>query len=146
MNTRVTSLKCTKIFGIFPCGSLINLRKEEQLKILKFLLGIERTIGKCKCMLGDFKSSTSEDQERYMKMAMKLDSSDPEILERNKNRANVTDTNRFYLKRSNTSLSAFCILQKLWDAIESKTKLFGRSRYRLWIYHIFQTINEKWFL
>ena len=36
-------------------------------------------------MLGNENSATSEDQERYLEMAMRLDSNDSEILERNKN-------------------------------------------------------------
>ena len=59
--------------------------KKEKLLVLKFLLGIEETIGKAELMLGNENSATSEDQERYLEMAMRLDSNDSEILERNKN-------------------------------------------------------------
>ena len=59
--------------------------KKEKLLVLKFLLGIEETIGKSELMLGNENSATSEDQERYLEMAMRLDSNDSEILERNKN-------------------------------------------------------------
>ena len=53
--------------------------KIEQLKILNQLLNLEETMNKCKVRSGE-----CSDQERYLKMALKIDPNDPRALERNK--------------------------------------------------------------
>ena len=65
----------------------MNLCKNEQLYVLKQLLLIERTLDRCKSIIAEetFRILSSDDQERYLKMAMKLDPSDPEILYRKRN-------------------------------------------------------------
>ena len=70
----------------------MNLCKNEQLYVLKMLLRIERTLDRCKSIIADetFRILPSDDQERYLKMAMKLDSNDSQNLYRKRNLINVT--------------------------------------------------------
>ena len=53
--------------------------KIEQLKILKQLLNLAETMNRC-----TVPSSDCSDQERYLKMALKIDPNDPRTLDRNK--------------------------------------------------------------
>ena len=53
------------------------------MSIVKLLLDIGETLNDCETVNGN--SSFADDQERYLKMAMKIDSEDPYILERNEN-------------------------------------------------------------
>jgi len=73
----------------------MNFCKKEQLNVLKYLLRIERTLDRCKSIIAEetCRIIPSDDQERYLKMAMKLDPSDPENLHRKtviKSVANIT--------------------------------------------------------
>ena len=64
----------------------MDLWKKEKLHVLRNLLYIEELLVKCKIMLQtetDLNSSC-DDQERYLKMAMRIDSNDPAILHRKK--------------------------------------------------------------
>ena len=54
------------------------------MSIVKLLLGIGETLIDCETVFGN--SSYSDDQERYLKMAMKIDGKDPDVLERNENK------------------------------------------------------------
>ena len=65
----------------------MSLCKNEQLYVLKMLLRIERTLDRCKSIIADetFRILPSDDQERYLKMAMKLDSNDSQNLYRKRN-------------------------------------------------------------
>ena len=59
----------------------MNLCKNEKLDILTWLLLIEDSLFKSKLLLRDeFYSVSTDDQERYLKMAMRLDPNDPAIL------------------------------------------------------------------
>ena len=75
----------------------MNLYKTEQLNILKLLLRIETTVEHCHQLLGLPNGENNvpyDDKERYLKMAMRLDSNDPDISYRKKNIksiANVAD-------------------------------------------------------
>ena len=64
----------------------MNLCKYEQLHVLKQLLRIERTLDRCKSIIAEetFRILPSDDQERYLKMAMKLDPNDSYNLYRKK--------------------------------------------------------------
>ena len=69
----------------------MNLCKNEKLLILRQLLHIEKSLFmnafyKCKFVrrLDELTSASIDDQERYLKMAMRLDSNDPAILHRKK--------------------------------------------------------------
>ena len=63
----------------------MNLCKNEKLDILTWLLLIEDSLFKSKLLLRDeFYSVSTDDQERYLKMAMRLDPNDPTILQRKK--------------------------------------------------------------
>ena len=71
--------------------TLMNLCKNEKLLILRQLLHIEKSLFmnafyKCKFVrrLDELTSASIDDQERYLKMAMRLDSNDPAILHRKK--------------------------------------------------------------
>ena len=59
----------------------MNLCKEEELTILRLLLGIETLRNNCERMI-DAKSLIVSDFEQYLKMAMKIDPNDPDVLER----------------------------------------------------------------
>ena len=67
----------------------MNLYKTEQFNILKKLLRIETTIEHCHQLIDlpneDIKVTYSDDKERYLEMAMRFDSSDPDIRLRKKN-------------------------------------------------------------
>lgn len=72
----------------------MNLYKTEQLNILKQLLRIETTIEHCHQLLGlpnGENNVTYDDKERYLKMAMRLDSNDPDISYRKKNIKTITN-------------------------------------------------------
>ena len=61
--------------------------KIEQLHILRELLVIEESLFQSKLLLHDmneFYSVSTDDHERYLKMAMRLDANDPDILYRKK--------------------------------------------------------------
>ena len=63
----------------------MDLCKNEKLDMLKQLLHIEERLFDSKLVLHDKLNSVStDDQERYLKMAMRLDSNDPTILYRKK--------------------------------------------------------------
>ena len=61
----------------------MNLCKKEQLHILKQLLGIEFVLNYCKRTIEDINKSIamSDDGERYLKMAMKINPNDPAVLD-----------------------------------------------------------------
>ena len=60
----------------------MNLCKEEQLSILKLLLLIETLRHDCEIMIDNNNLSWSDDREQYLKMAMKIDPNDPDVLKR----------------------------------------------------------------
>ena len=63
----------------------MDLCKNEKLLILRQLLRIENWLFQFTFLLRDeFYSVSPDDRERYLKMAMRLDSNDPDILERKK--------------------------------------------------------------
>ena len=69
--------------------TLMNSCKNEKLLILGQLLRIEQWLFQFTFLLRDditdeFYSVSTDDRERYLKMAMRLDSNDPDILERKK--------------------------------------------------------------
>ena len=67
--------------------TLMDLCKNEKLDILRKLLVIEEAFFQSKLLLRDAVSTDdqrTDDQERYLKMAMRLDSNDPTILQRKK--------------------------------------------------------------
>ena len=59
----------------------MNLCKEEELILLKQLLDIETLCNDCEGMI-DGKSFISDERERYLKMAMKIDPNDPEVVKK----------------------------------------------------------------
>ena len=84
---RFSSLLAIRILQIFNTimYTLMSLCKNERLYILKQLLRIEERLFECKYVLDDELNSVStDDLERYLKMAMRLDSNDPAILHRKK--------------------------------------------------------------
>ena len=63
----------------------MDLCKNEKLCILRQLLRIEESLFKCKMLLRYEPNSVStDDKERYLKMAMRLDPNDPTMLFRKK--------------------------------------------------------------
>ena len=63
----------------------MDLCKNEKLHILRQLLVIEEPLFHSRFSLRDeFYSVSTDDQERYLNMAMRLDSNDPTILQRKK--------------------------------------------------------------
>ena len=65
----------------------MDLRKNEKMNILMELLTIEESLILCKIpslLYSEDVSVLYVDQERYLKMAMRLDSNDPNILLRKK--------------------------------------------------------------
>ena len=67
----------------------MNLSKNEQFKILQFVLFYDDLLLGCKSHL--CYSTSLDDHERYCKMAMKIDSSDPIVLDRNQNNNDFTN-------------------------------------------------------
>ena len=63
----------------------MNFCKNEKLHVLRRLITIGELLVKCKMMLPPCdRNSSCDDQERYLKMAMRIDSNDPSILFRKK--------------------------------------------------------------
>ena len=62
----------------------MNLCKEEQLSILKQLLDIVDLRHDCENVIDcdNVSLTVSDDREQYLKMAMKIDPNDPDVLER----------------------------------------------------------------
>ena len=84
-------------------------------------------------VLPNIESMASDDQERYLKMAMKLDSNDPDILEMNEDFKLIENVcqniEHFDRERSNLRF-----LYKVWGVFKSKTSTCSPSRDGLWIY------------
>ena len=96
------------------------------MEILGVLLGNENLMFGLDEIIEYRQCRSLDDHERYLQMSMKIDSSDPVVLERNEN---INDLQMS--KRTDTSLR---ILFKLWTILVSKTKPFGPSRKRLWVH------------
>ena len=65
--------------------TLMDLYKNEKLNILRLLLYIEEKLFECIFLLRDeLYPASTDDKERYLKMAMRLDANDPDILYRKK--------------------------------------------------------------
>ena len=80
----------------------MDLCKNEKLDVLKNLICTEQLIVKCKFMLRT--EDSCDDQERYLKMAMRIDSNDPIILHRKRKRIssiNCPSQNKWFLKHFN---------------------------------------------
>ena len=60
----------------------MNLCKAEQLSILRQLLDIEDLRHDCEDMTDNKNLTMSDDREQYLKMAMKIDPNDPQVLHR----------------------------------------------------------------
>ena len=59
----------------------MNLCKKEQLTILKLLLDIETLRNECEGMIDAKSFIMSDERERYLKMAMKINPNDPAVLD-----------------------------------------------------------------
>ena len=62
----------------------MNLSKNEQLSILRLLLGTQDIFHKCEIYLAIDNSIRLNDKERYLKMAIRIDPTDSGILTRKK--------------------------------------------------------------
>ena len=60
----------------------MSLCKEEQLNILKQLLFIADVSHNCENMIDNKTHTMSDDKERYLKMAIKIDPNDSDVLDR----------------------------------------------------------------
>ena len=59
----------------------MNLCKEEELSILILLFDIETLHNNCEGMIDAKSLTVSDERERYLKMALKIDPNDAEVLE-----------------------------------------------------------------
>ena len=59
----------------------MNLCKEEELTILKLLLDVATLRDDWECMIDAKSLTVSDERERYLKMALKIDPNDAEVLE-----------------------------------------------------------------
>ena len=81
------------------------------MSILKQLLDIEDTVNKCKGMRGEDILS-SDDQERYLKMSLKIDPNDPQALYRIENPIRSMITVKFVFRCKSPKIPNFMKLKE----------------------------------
>ena len=74
-------------------------------------------------------STSFDDQERYLKMSMKIDSSDPGVLQRNQYYNDL-----LMLRISKCFSKSLDIIFKLCTTLISKANKCGQDKKRLWIH------------
>ena len=99
------------------------------------LLNFEELLGLYKRKLGY--PTSLDDQERYLKMSMKIDSSDPDVLQRNQYYNDL-----LMLRISKCFSKSLDILFKLCTTLISKANKCGQDKKRLWIHCLFPKSYE----